>query len=66
MKSIIPSDGEIERLKATNAELLEALGNLVEIDRRDNTGDPDMIATDRWWHEAWSNAYAVIAKSGVA
>jgi hypothetical protein len=54
---------KIERLEAEKADLLEALENLVEMDRRDNTGDPDMTATDRWRHEAWRNAYTAIAKA---
>ena len=54
---------EVNRLEAINADLLEVLGNLVEIDRRDNTGDPDTIATDRWRHEAWSHAYAIVANA---
>ena len=51
---------ENERLRAINAAQLEALQILVIIDRSDNIGDPDTLATDRWRHEAWSNAYAII------
>ena len=49
-----------KRLEQANAALMEALKVLVEIDRRDNMTDPDITATDRWRHEAWGNAYAVI------
>jgi len=49
-----------DHLRAINAAQLEALQILVIIDRSDNIGDPDTLATDRWRHEAWSNAYAII------
>ena len=51
----------IAQLEKENAELLEALQVLVESDKRDNMADQDVIATARWKHEAWSNAYAIIA-----
>lgn len=54
---------ENERLRAVNAELVDALKNLVEIDKRDNKGDPDYLATDRWRHEAWRNAYTALANA---
>ena len=57
---------KIERLEASNAELLEVLGHLVEIDRRDEKGDPDMLATERWRHEARAAAYAIVERLGKA
>jgi hypothetical protein len=53
------AEAEVDRLEAINAELLESLGDIVEIHRRDNLDDPDKIATDRWRHEVWSNAYFI-------
>ena len=49
---------KIDRLEAINAELLEVLGYLVKIDRRDNIGDPDMTATD-----AWRIAYELVGEA---
>jgi len=43
-------------------ELSEALKAVVEIDERDETGDPDRIATESWREEAWTKARAVLAK----
>ena len=57
------AEAQVDRLEVINAELLEALRDLVEINRRDDTGDPELTATDRWRHEAWSNAYDIIAKA---
>ena len=62
-KEIERLEAEVKHLEAINAELLEALRDLVEINRRDDTGDPELTATDRWRHEAWSNAYDIIAKA---
>lgn len=44
-------------------EMYEALECLVEIERRDNLTDPDLIATDEWRERVWVKARAAIAKA---
>jgi hypothetical protein len=58
--------GQAERiaeLEAQNAALLKALEHLVEINRRDEIGDPAKLATDIWRNRAWGNAKNTIAKA---
>lgn len=38
----------------------KALADLVEIQRRDERSDPDIIATDTWREQAWENARAAL------
>ncbi len=52
-----------DQLESQNAALLEALENLVEIERRDIRTDPDITATDRWRREAWDIATEAICKA---
>ena len=54
---------ELSRLRALNADLLAALDELVEIERRDNTTDPAMTATDEHREHTWNAALAAIAKA---
>ena len=49
-------------LYAANAELLEALRDIVEIEDRDNRTDPAIMATDTWRLQAWNNAREAIRK----
>ena len=51
------------QLESQNAELLEALVNLVEIETRDNRTDPDIAATDAWRAQTWVNAREAIRKA---
>ena len=43
--------------------LLDALNELVEIERRDNLTDPDVTATDAGRATAWRNARAAVDKA---
>lgn len=51
------------RLLAAAPELLSALVDLVENERRDNLTDPDYAPTDEWRKQAWDNARAAIEKA---
>lgn len=46
----------LERMWDWNCALRKALADLVEINRRDEKGDPDFLATDWWRDEVWENA----------
>ena len=63
MKRNIEQAKKLERLQDTNAVLLEALRNLVDIQLRDERGDPDYLATDEWREEALMIAKSAIAKA---
>ena len=54
---------EIARPERINADLLDALKNLVDIIERDNKGDPDYIAGDSWRDETLELAQAAIVKA---
>jgi hypothetical protein len=54
---------EIARLCSVNSDLLAALDELVEIERRDNTTDPAMTATDEHRERTWNAARAAIARA---
>ena len=41
--------------------LIKAVEDLLDIERRDSTGNPDLIATDTWREKAWSNVRAAIS-----
>jgi hypothetical protein len=51
------------RLIAAAPDLLQALRNLVDIQERDERGDPDYLATDEWREEALMIAKSAIAKA---
>jgi hypothetical protein len=44
------------KVEAKNARLRTALADLIEINRRDESTDPDQVATDSWREQAWENA----------
>ena len=54
---------EIARLCSVNSDLLAALDELVEIERRDNTTDPAVTATDEHRERTWNAARAAIARA---
>ena len=58
------ADEKLCQLEAENKRLVGLLKDLVEIDRRDRTCDPDIVATDSHREETWSRAKAALAQTG--
>lgn len=55
------SEAQIAALQSEKDALREALGNLIEIESRDNAGDPDRIATDTWRNKVWITARLLLS-----
>ena len=44
-------------------DLLKALEDLIDMNERDERGDPDYLATDSWRAEVWLNARNKVAQA---
>lgn len=61
--TLLEKAGADARLIAAAPDLLAALEDLLEIERRDNLTDPDYVVGDSWREEVWNRARAVIART---
>jgi len=52
-----------DALKQSHDRLVEALKDLVEVNRRDNLTDPDVISTDVWRETTWQNAKQALSEA---